>query len=277
MIAATSTNAQIARRNDMIAVNASYGCTQPKDKTPADGTLLPSGTSSTISSLAGEGSTSAVEVGDWRLAGSAHARFSVGTGFCEYGTSLVADGYYADRGAAAGALEFGLPALSFGGIEGDRYLGSARLYTGISTTRRAAYDPLITLSRDGWIGLTTRFHLPVRLFGAAFTFYPSVGLQADYAWDKQLRAVRGNDIVPHYSFALPVPVDRILTGLSYTYDRVDRFAGSRALARHALSLTYAKEKVVPVRVSLRGSIEHLGNARVLREVSLVLTTKPYIF
>lgn len=276
---ATSADAQLVRRNDLIAVNASYGCTQPKDKSPTGGSLLPGGASSTIASLTAEGAASILQVvRNWELSGSAHARFSVGTGLCEYGTALVADGHYANAGAAAGALELSSTALSFGGIEGDRYLGSLRPYSGVSTTRRVAYDPLVTLSRDAWIGLTTRLHVPVRLFGAHVTLYPTISVQADYAWDEQVRALRGNSIVPHYAFALPLPIDRFnLTGLSYAYDRVDRFAGSQALARHALSLTYAKEKVVPIRASLRGSIEHVGGTRVLREASLVLTTKPYIF
>ncbi|MEO5818161.1 MAG: hypothetical protein ABIT20_23025 [Gemmatimonadaceae bacterium] len=279
-IAACSASAQISRRGDMIANNGAYGCTQPKDKEPGEGSLLPGGASSTIRSIAAEvgGGVTQRRRLDAGLAATAHAHASIGRGLCEYSTALMADAYVADAGGLGGVVEFVVPALSFGGITGDRFLGSVEAYAGASATRRETYDPLVSLSRDAWIGATTRLHVPVTVFGAHITFYPTVSVQGDWAWDETVRATRGNSVVPHYAFALPLPLDRFnLVGLGYVYDRVERFAGSDVLQRHMLSLTHATEKDAAFRLSARGSVEYLAGRRLLREAALVVSLKPRVF
>ena len=288
-------SAQLARRNDALALTRELRATAPRNRdsaSPLPGAPLPSESGSAsqlpkvINGLAAEVMVpfAAPNGGAASRDLLAHVTAALASfDASEFGWELRGDAIWAGGGAVAGAAEFRFPATAFGSIGQGRSLASLQALLQAAATRRFEYDSRLALDRDAAVGLALRLHLPgvitIPWLGPAYIKqYPSISLFGRGTWDDSVRSRRGAELLPHVAVMIPVPILRFNTfGIAYGYEHLWKFADTTGLSRHWVGLTVAKSQNAPVRATVRWGFERLGTASLLNQFTLALHTRSVAF
>lgn len=291
-LAATRTAlfAQALRRNDVITFNDRLKCAEPH-RYGTIGGLVPESRGIVRVTPAVTGALIKRYRPDRRSADAlAQIRVEVASmRACADAWTLHTDLLLADAGDRGGVVEGTSPSIPFGhrGDNGREAIGGLLFFAGASSSRTIAYDPALDLSRETWAGATLRFDLPTSIWlpglgRGLIVVHVFASAQGDYAWDQELRKVRGKSVVPHYNLSLPITVLRALplhffqlsvAGLGYNYERIEQIAPGQRLERHMAGLTtswFAKH----LDVTANAGFELVEGKRVYRAFGLSI--KPAI-